>query len=55
MSITIMTKQCVHCKRTYTYNPSLGDMGIICKYCHRSQATIPSQPVWGKKRSSKEV
>lgn len=48
MSARIMTKQCVHCKRTYTYNPSTGDLGSICKHCHRSQATLPVIPVPAK-------
>ena len=41
MSYTMMTKRCVHCKRTYTYNPTAGDMGSVCKYCFKHQTTIP--------------
>jgi len=49
MSITTMTKQCVHCKRIYTYNPSVGDFGTMCKHCNKSQTVIPSSaPSTGK-------
>ena len=46
MSARIMTKQCVHCKKTYTYNPSTGDMGMICQYCHKPQmqTQLPTVP-----------
>lgn len=37
MSAHIMTKQCIHCKKIYTYNPSVGDIGMLCKHCHRPQ------------------
>lgn len=37
MSIRIMTKKCTHCHRTYTYNPSTGNLGRICSYCHWPQ------------------
>ncbi len=46
MSTRTMTRQCVHCKRIYTYNPSVGDMGTVCKYCHKPQLRthIPTVP-----------
>ena len=43
MSARIMTKQCVHCHRSYTYNPSIGDLGHVCKHCGKSQGrSLPS-------------
>lgn len=42
MSIRIMSQRCIHCYKTYTYNPSTGDFGRICKYCMKPQrAVIP--------------
>lgn len=37
MSLISMTRKCVHCLRVYKYNPSVGDLGLFCKYCHRPQ------------------
>ena len=41
MSTRIMTKQCVSCRRTYTYNPSTGNLGLICGHCGHSQGMPP--------------
>lgn len=41
MSAILMTRRCNRCKRTYTYNPSLGDFGSICKHCHWPQQLTP--------------
>ncbi len=38
--ICMMSKQCIHCHRTYNYNPSVGDLGTVCKYCHRPQVKL---------------
>ena len=35
MTVVKMTKQCIYCHRVYTYNPSVGDFGLVCKYCGR--------------------
>lgn len=42
MSAIRMTKRCVHCHRTYTYNPSAGDMGGYCKHCGYAQRFSPA-------------
>lgn len=47
MSIKMMTKKCTRCHRTYSFNPSVGDMGIICKHCgYPQQAQLPSPSIW---------
>ena len=43
MSTRIQVKTCPACHRTYTYNPSIGDFGRICKYCHGIPASKPKQ------------
>ena len=35
MSILPMYKVCGHCGRRYIYDPSTGDMGMICPYCKK--------------------
>lgn len=37
MRATPMTKRCVHCHRSYPYDPSRGDLGNFCKLCGRAQ------------------
>lgn len=37
MSIRIMTKRCIYCHRSYTYNPSIGNFGLFCKHCGKRQ------------------
>lgn len=37
MSILIMKRKCVYCKKVYTYNPSVGNFGLVCPKCNRSQ------------------
>lgn len=49
MSLLPMTRQCVHCRRTYRYNPSIGDLGLVCRYCGKAQCStepqhLPLQP-----------
>lgn len=46
MSIRMMLKRCVHCHRTYPYDPSVGDFGFVCKHCQRAQ--IEPTPVFRK-------
>ena len=50
MSIRTMTKRCIHCRRVYTYNPSVGDLGTFCKLCGRAQlptlATAKPPKLW---------
>lgn len=49
MSIRTMIRQCVRCRRMYTYNPSVGDLGMVCKLCFRTQAmTIPISQLTGQ-------
>lgn len=31
-----MKKRCPNCGRVFTYNPSVGDSGLICPYCLHS-------------------
>jgi ssDNA-binding Zn-finger/Zn-ribbon topoisomerase 1 len=33
MTMGPLYKYCPHCKCRYTYNPSVGDLGIFCPYC----------------------
>lgn len=44
MSILPMYKRCVYCWRKYTYNPSVGDFGEVCKFCGRLQTKGKNQP-----------
>jgi DNA-directed RNA polymerase subunit RPC12/RpoP len=44
MSIITMWKKCPKCGRKYTYNPSTGDLGLICPYC-----ALKPKKVFGKK------
>ena len=39
MSLLPMTRQCVHCRRTYRYNPSTGDLGLVCDSFNLSRAS----------------
>ena len=43
MSLLPMTRQCVHCRRTYRYNPSTGDLGLVCRYCGKAQCSPEPQ------------
>ena len=36
MSALPMLKTCANCSRRFTYNPSIGDFGSICKHCGRT-------------------
>jgi len=38
MSQYILKKRCVHCGREYSYNPSAGDYGKVCKKCGKHQS-----------------
>ena len=40
MSIRIMLRKCEHCGHRYPYNPSVGNFGMICPKCHRTQKEI---------------
>lgn len=33
MTMHPMFKKCPKCKRKFTYNPSVGDLGLICPHC----------------------
>ena len=46
MSARPMVKRCIHCFRTYTYNPSVGDLGAVCKHCRKIQivSLVGSKP-----------
>lgn len=37
MSARPMVKRCIHCHRTYNYNPSVGDFGAVCRHCPKIQ------------------
>lgn len=37
MSALPMYRTCVKCGKMYSYNPSIGDLGIVCPYCHAPQ------------------
>ena len=36
MSLLPMYKRCPNCKRQFTYNPSVGDMGLVCPHCGKA-------------------
>ena len=36
MSLLSMTRQCIRCHNPYHYNPSIGDLGLVCRYCGHS-------------------
>ncbi len=40
MTMRSMTRRCTYCRRVYTYNPSVGDLGFVCKYCGRYQLPL---------------
>ena len=37
MIIEKMTRRCTYWRRVYTYNPSVGDLGFVCKFCGYQQ------------------
>lgn len=43
MSLLPMTRQCIHCRRTYRYDPSTGDLGLVCRYCGKAQCSPEPQ------------
>jgi Zn finger protein HypA/HybF involved in hydrogenase expression len=45
MSIRIMFRKCEHCRHRYTYNPSIGNFGVVCPKCHKAQSEIISVSV----------
>ena len=49
MNIRPMVKRCIHCRRTYTYNPSAGNFGAVCKHCGKMQIKLPCSKKAGKK------
>ena len=61
MSLRPMHKHCTHCHRTYTYNPSVSDLGLTCKHCHAIQLPVyvplpkplPPENPFGNRRRSK--
>ena len=42
MSIKIMFRKCQYCKHKYPYNPSVGNLGLICTKCKKAQTIQPS-------------
>ena len=40
MSIRMMFRKCEHCGYKYTYNPSVGNLGIFCPKCKRGQSNL---------------
>ena len=40
MSICIMFRKCEHCGHRYTYNPGIGDFGLICPKCRKGQSEL---------------
>ncbi len=41
MSALPMYKTCINCGSRFTYNPSIGDLGFVCKNCGKP-ANIPT-------------
>lgn len=44
MSTRIMFRRCQHCGHRYTYNPSTGNLGLICPKCNKAQSSIVDLP-----------
>lgn len=42
VSIRPMYRRCSHCGRSYNFNPSTKDLGLLCKHCGRPQLSPPS-------------
>lgn len=42
MSIRPMYRKCSRCRRSYSFNPSTGDLGLTCKYCGHLQVSPPT-------------
>ena len=40
MSICIMFRKCAYCRRSYPYNPSVGNFGLICSGCGKVQPVV---------------
>lgn len=40
MSIRTMFRTCEHCRHRYTYDPSTGNMGMICPKCRKPQSKL---------------
>lgn len=36
MSMLPMYKRCPSCKRQFSYNPSVGDLGLVCPHCNKA-------------------
>lgn len=36
MSMLPMYKRCPSCKRQFSYNPSVGDLGFVCPHCKKA-------------------
>lgn len=50
MSTRIMFRRCQHCGHRYTYNPSTGNLGMICPKCNKAQSSVidlPKTPLEG--------
>lgn len=52
MSILPMFKTCPVCHKKYSYNPSTGNLGIMCPYCIGKPAD--KSGVFGGKKKTKE-
>ena len=42
VSIRIMFRKCEYCGHRYTYNPSVGNFGVICPKCKKVQSKVIS-------------
>lgn len=45
MSLCRMVRRCTYCHHTYSYNPSIGELGLTCKHCGKEQPLFPI-PLW---------
>jgi len=40
MSMLPMRRICPNCRRSFSYNPSLGNLGLVCPYCHKPTGVV---------------
>lgn len=52
MSIKPIIRKCEHCGYRYTYNPSVGNLGIICPKCCKGQSVLIPEAVESVKKNN---
>lgn len=49
MSAILMLKKCKKCGKKYSYNPSVGNFGMICPYCGNINGFFGDKRIKGEK------